>query len=138
VARSVFIPFYCHFNVPAFFRHCNVAATIVLPAHRPWPERREAHTTILKHCRNTQAKRPEDCEDGRKGPAAADRFDSAEKVFDERIRQCHMARFRPHFAGAHGWNLQIAPLFLTVTLLAAVTATARLASRMREPKSRSW
>jgi len=44
----------------------------------------------------------------------------------------------PHFAGAHGWNLQIAPLFLTVTLLAAVTATARLASRMREPKSRSW
>ena len=44
----------------------------------------------------------------------------------------------PHFVGAHGWNLQIAPLFLTVTLLAAVTATARLASRIRKPKSRSW
>ena len=26
------MPVYCHVNVPAFFRHCNVAATIVLAA----------------------------------------------------------------------------------------------------------
>jgi hypothetical protein len=44
----------------------------------------------------------------------------------------------PHFAGAHGWNLQIAPLCLTVTLLIAVAAIAQLASRMRASKSHPW
>src|ERR1700743_3379660 len=61
VARSMeerwaFILRYCHISVPAFFRHCNVAATIVAKAPRGGRDARLLNTTKLKYSGNIPAK----------------------------------------------------------------------------------